>query len=84
MSITGQPRMVRTELKIQEVATLVHDNCSQVLNEVTAAAAGIRHGPCQRILSDDPNMSHATQHSVQRILTQDQHDDRMSACGDLI
>jgi hypothetical protein len=29
-------------------------------------------------------MSHVTQHSVARILTQDQCDDRMSICGDLI
>jgi hypothetical protein len=35
---TGRPRTVRTELKIQEVATLVHVNHSQMADEVTAAA----------------------------------------------
>jgi hypothetical protein len=58
---TGQPRMVRIKLKIQEVATLVRANCSQTVDEI--AAAGISHGTCHNILSDDLNMSHVTQHS---------------------
>jgi hypothetical protein len=56
---TGRPRTVRTELKVQEVATLVHDNRSQIVDEVKAAA-GISHGTCHRILSDDLNMSCVT------------------------
>jgi hypothetical protein len=83
--------MVRTELKVQEVAMLVNANHSQTVDEITAAAAaaaaaaaGISHGTCHRILSNDLNMSRVTQHSVPRVLTQDQHDDRMSICGDLI
>jgi hypothetical protein len=48
-----------------------------------AAAAGINHGTCHKILSGDLNMSHVTQHSIPRILTQDR-DNRMSICGDLI
>jgi hypothetical protein len=80
---TGQPRAVRIELKIQEVATLVHDNHSQTTDEI-AAAAGISHGTCHKILSDDLNMSHVTQHSVPCVLTQDQCDDCMSICGHLI
>jgi hypothetical protein len=39
---TGRPRTVRTELKMQEVAMLVHSNCSQAVDENTAAA-GINH-----------------------------------------
>jgi hypothetical protein len=35
-----------------------------------AAAAGISHGTCHKILSDDVNMSCVTQHSVPCILTQ--------------
>jgi hypothetical protein len=35
-------------------------------------------------LCDGMNMSRVTQQSVPRILTQDQCDDRMSICGDLI
>jgi hypothetical protein len=34
----GQPRMVRNELKIQELAALVRANCSQTVDEVAAAA----------------------------------------------
>jgi hypothetical protein len=49
-----------------------------------AAAAGISHGTCHRILSDDLNMSHVTQHSVPCVLMQDQRDDCMSICSDLI
>jgi hypothetical protein len=81
---TGRTRTVRTELKIQEVATLACANCSKMVDEIAAAAAGISHGTCHRILSDNLNMSCVTQHSVLRILTQDQRDDRMSICGDLI
>jgi hypothetical protein len=79
---TGRPRTVRTELKIQEVATLVRADRSHMADEI--AAAGISHGTCHKILSDDVNMSRVTQHSVPRVLRQDQRDDRMSICGDLI
>jgi hypothetical protein len=54
---TSQPRMVRTEFRIKEVATLVHANRSQMVDEIAAAAAGISHGTCHKILSDDLNMS---------------------------
>jgi hypothetical protein len=79
----SRPRTIRTELKIQEVATLVHANCSQMVDEI-AAVAGISLGTCHRILSDDLNMSCVTQHSVTCVLMQDQRDSRMSICGDLI
>jgi hypothetical protein len=81
---TGQPRTVRTELKIQEVATLVCANRSQSVDEIAAAAAGISHDTCHKILSDDLNMSRVNQHSVPRVLMQDQCDDHMSICGDMI
>jgi hypothetical protein len=81
---TGQSRTVRTKLKIKEVATLVHANQSQMVDEIAAAAAGLSHGTCHKILSDDLNTSHITQHSVSCILTRDQSDDHMSICGDLI
>jgi predicted ArsR family transcriptional regulator len=67
---TGQPRTVRTELKIQEIATLLCANCSQTVDEI-AAAAGISHGTCHKILSDDLNMSRVTQHSVSPVITQE-------------
>jgi hypothetical protein len=56
---TGPPRTVRTELKIQEVATLVHANHSQKVDGITAAA-GISHGTFHTILSNDLNMSRIT------------------------
>jgi hypothetical protein len=49
-----------------------------------AATARISHGTCHKILSDDLNLSRVTEHSVPHILTQDQHDDHMTICGDLI
>jgi cytochrome c5 len=60
---TGRPRTIRTELKSQEVAMLVHANCYQTVDKI-AAAAGISNGICHKILSDDLNMCHVTQHSV--------------------
>jgi hypothetical protein len=80
---TGQLRMFRTELKIQEAATLVCANRSQMVDEV-AAAANISHGTWHRFLSDDLNISRFTKHGVLCILMLDQCDDRMSTCGDLI
>jgi hypothetical protein len=80
---TGQLRMFRTELKIQEAALLVCANHSQMVEEVTAAAQ-ISHGTCHRILPDDLNISCVTKHSVLCILMLDQCDDRMSTCGGLI
>jgi hypothetical protein len=47
---TGRPRTVRIELKMQEVAMLVHANRSQTVDEIAAAAAGISHGSCHKIL----------------------------------
>jgi hypothetical protein len=83
----GQPRTVRTELKIQKVATLVHANCSQTVVEIAAAAAtaeGISHGTHYKILSDELNMSRVTQHSVPQVMTQNQCDDHLSISGELI
>jgi hypothetical protein len=80
---TGRPRMFRTEFKIQEVATLVHANRSQTVDEI-AATARISHGTCHKILYDDLNMSNVTQHSVPCVLAQDQCDDSMGICDDLI
>jgi hypothetical protein len=57
---TGWPRTFRTEHNIQEVSMLVHANRSQMVDQVTATAVGIRHGTCHKILSDDLNMSRAT------------------------
>jgi hypothetical protein len=77
--------MVRNELKIQEVATLVCDNRSQTEDQVAASlAAGISHGTWHTILSDDLNISRVTQHSVLRVLKQGQREDRISTNGDLI
>jgi hypothetical protein len=82
---TGQPRIVRTELKIQEVAMLVRTKHSQMADEIiAAAAAGIYHGTCHQILSDDLNMSFVTQHNVPSVLMQDQCDNHMRNCGDMI
>jgi hypothetical protein len=76
---------LRTELKIQNVATLVRTKRSQTAHEVAAAAAArISHSTCHKILSDDLNMSRVTQHSTPRILTQGQRDDSMNTCSDLI
>jgi hypothetical protein len=50
-------------------------NRSQTIAEVAATAA------VEVSMSDDENMSPVTQHSVPRVLTQDQRDDRMSICS---
>jgi hypothetical protein len=68
--LTGCPRTVRTELKIEEVAMLVHANSSQTVDEITAVRRIISHGTCDKILSDDLNMCRIIQHSVPLILTQ--------------
>jgi hypothetical protein len=78
----SRPRTIRTEIRIQKVAMLLCANRSQMVDEVTAA--GISHGICHKLLSDDLNMSWVTQHSVPRVLTQDQYDNNMSTCSDLI
>ena len=67
---TDRPRTIRTKPKIEEVATLVRANRSQSVDDL-AVAVGICHGTRHKILSDDLNMSPVSQHSVQRLLTQD-------------
>jgi hypothetical protein len=79
---TGRPRTIRTELKAQQVATLMHANLSQTVDEVTAAAR-IVHGTCHRILYDDLNTFHVIVHSVSYVLSQDQHGNRTRVCSDL-
>jgi hypothetical protein len=71
---TDRPRTVRTELKTQEVATLVQAIRSHTVDEV--AATGISRGTSHRILFDDLNKSRITQHSVPLFLTQGQRYDR--------
>ena len=80
---TGWRQTVRTECKVEEHAKLVHANGSQLVDNL-AAAVGVSHGTRYKILTDDLNMSHVTQHSVPHILMQDQCDDRLMICGDLI
>jgi hypothetical protein len=53
---TGRPRTFRTELKTHEIETLMRASRSQTVDEI-AAAAGISHGTCHKILSDDLNVS---------------------------
>lgn len=73
---------VRNECKIKEVATLVRANRSQSVD--ITATVGISHGMCHKILTDDLNMSRVSEHYVPHVLMQDQRDDRMTICGDLI
>ena len=80
---TGLPQTVRTERKVEEVAMLVRANRSQSVVDL-AGVVGVNLGTCYKSLADILNMSPVTQHSVPLILTQDQRDDRMMICGDLI
>jgi hypothetical protein len=59
---TCRPQTVQTECKIQKVA-MVCANCSQLANDL-AAAIGVSHGTCYKILTDDLNISSVTQHTV--------------------
>jgi hypothetical protein len=77
---TGWPRIVRTVLKVQEVAMLVHASRSQTVDE--AAAEGITHGTCHKIMSDDLNMSCDNERSVSCILTQGQADHHVCTSDD--
>jgi hypothetical protein len=79
----GRRKAVRTEYKIEEVATLVRANRSQSVDDI-AAAVGISHGTRHKILADDLNMSHVSEHCDPRVLTQDRRDDRMTICGNLV
>jgi hypothetical protein len=79
---SGWPKVVRTECKIEEVAALVRANRSQLVD--IAAAVGISHDMCHRILTDDLNMLCVSEHYVPRVLMQDQCDDCMTICGDVI
>lgn len=80
---TGRPRTARTEGKILEVQRVVRDNRSQSIDDI-AAATGISHGSCHAILTEDLNMSRVSQHIVPRFLTEEQRQDRVTICGDLI
>jgi hypothetical protein len=64
---TNHPRMVRSEFKIQENEMLMLDSHFQV---AVAAAVGMSHDTCHRILSDNLNMSCVTQHRVLHVQTQ--------------
>jgi hypothetical protein len=62
-----RPKAVRTERKIEEAATLVHANPSKLVDDITAAV-GISHGMCHKILTDDLNMLHDSEHCVPHVL----------------
>ena len=62
---------------------LLHGNCSQSVGNY-AAPVGVSHGTCYKILTDDLNKSRVAQHNIPCILTQDQRDECMTICGDLI
>jgi hypothetical protein len=46
VELTNRPGTVRTEFTIQDIAMLVHANCSQRVDEVTAAG-GFFDGRCE-------------------------------------
>ena len=56
---TDRPQTIQSERKIEEVAMLVRANSFQLIDDL-AAAVGISHGTCHKILSDDLNMSRVT------------------------
>jgi hypothetical protein len=76
------PKAVRTERKIEEVATLVRANHSQLVDDI--AALGISHGMCRRVLFDALNMSCVPEYCVPCVLMQDQRDDHMTIYCNLI
>jgi hypothetical protein len=84
MSIPVTQEWSELNSRSKKLTTLVHANHSQTVDKIAAAAAMISHGSCHKILFDDLNLSHITQHSVPHVLTQDQRDNRMSIFGDLI
>ena len=57
---TRRSGTVRTDRKIEEVAILVRANRSQSVDDL-AAAVGVSHGTCYKILTDDLSMSCVTQ-----------------------
>ncbi|KAJ4443659.1 hypothetical protein ANN_05334 [Periplaneta americana] len=79
---TGRSKTVQTKCNIA-VTMLVHADCSQLVDDL-AAAVRICHGMYHKILSDDLNMLRVTLHTVPHVLMQDQCDDHMTICGDLI
>ncbi|PSN53985.1 hypothetical protein C0J52_13488 [Blattella germanica] len=64
----GRPAIVPTERNIEEVVTVTVRAPREV--DDIAAALGVSHDTCHKILTDDLNMSRITQHRVPRILTQ--------------
>jgi hypothetical protein len=83
MSVPVSQEWSELNSRSKKLQTLVCANRSKMVDEIAAAAAGINHDTCHRILSDDLNMSRVAQHSVPRIKTQDQCDDRMSICSEI-
>jgi hypothetical protein len=80
---SGQPKAVGTERRVKDISTLVRANNSRLVDDITAAV-WLSYGTCHIILTDDLNMSRVSEHCVPCILMQDQCDDRMTTCGDLI
>jgi hypothetical protein len=80
---SGWPKAVRTECKIEDVATLVRDNRFQSVDDI-AKAVGINHGTRHKVLTHDLNISRVSDHCVPRVLTQVQRDNRTTICGDLM
>jgi hypothetical protein len=63
---------------IQEVTMLMSANCSQMVDEGAEAVdegaeagAGLFHGTCHKIMSDNLNMTRVTQHGVPHVVMQD-------------
>ena len=49
-----------------------------------AAALGVNHSTCYKILTDNLKIARVNQHTVPRILFQDSRDDRMTIWGNVI
>jgi hypothetical protein len=62
---------------------LAHANCSQMVDQVAAVAAGISHGTCHKILSDELKMSCYPAHCSTCSEAKDQCANHMSSYSDL-
>ncbi|GFW68967.1 HTH_48 domain-containing protein [Trichonephila clavipes] len=79
---SGRPSTSRNEDKSAQVKTVVRSDCRLTVREI-ARECNISVGSCDEILRKDLNMRRVSAKFVPRLLTEDQHFQRLATSSDL-
>jgi hypothetical protein len=81
--LSGRPGTSRTTENVEKIRERIHEDCLRTIHEL-ADTVGISYGVCQEILTESLNMHRIAAKFVLRLLTNDQKQQRLDMCLELL